>query len=87
MNPKNLGFSRNNCANDTNKKTPMKQAQRKIPHNHVTSQISNLSIVLTLSQDMIVKEILFRPANPAVYDQRRFIEIWHALLKPDSFYL
>jgi hypothetical protein len=36
---------------------------------------------------MIVKEILFRPANPAVYDQRRFIEIWHALLKPDSFYL
>jgi hypothetical protein len=65
----------------------MKQAQRKIPHNHVASLIANLSIVLILSQDMIVKEILFRPANLGVYDQRRFIEIWHALVKPDSFCL
>jgi len=36
---------------------------------------------------MEVKEILFRPANLAVYEQRRFIEIWHALVKPDSFCL
>ena len=34
---------------------------------------------------MTVNAILFGPANLAIYDQRRFIEIWHARVKPDSF--
>jgi ABC-type multidrug transport system permease subunit len=87
MNPKNLDFSRNNCANDTNKKTPMKQAQRKIPHNHVISPFAKLFVVSTLSQDKIDKAILFRPVYHAIYNQRRFTEIWHALVKPDRFCL
>ena len=36
---------------------------------------------------MTVNATLFRPANLAIYDQRRLIEIWHALVKPDSFCL
>jgi hypothetical protein len=65
----------------------MKQAQWKIPHNHVTSPIAKLFAFSTLSQDKIDKKMFFRPAYIAIYDQRRSIEIWHALVKPDRFCL
>jgi hypothetical protein len=65
----------------------MKQAQRKIPHNHVTSPIATLFVASTLSQDKIDKAILFHPAYLAIDDRQTFIEIWHAMVKPDRFCL